>query len=78
MNSSKNTSSWHLNYVAILIIINLERTLCIAARKDRNGKEIRPLSDLITRLRKQSNTKAPKYAWYELNMIDQFMENSHL
>src|SRR5690348_11714400 len=46
----------------------------IAARKDRNGTEIKPLSELITRLRKQSNARSPKRAWYELNLIDQFME----
>ncbi len=38
------------------------------------GKEIRPLEELIKRLRSQAQTGAPKRAWYELNMTDQFLE----
>lgn len=45
----------------------------LAARTS-NGKEIRPLEELIERLRRQAKTKAPKRAWYELNLVDQFSE----
>jgi hypothetical protein len=39
-----------------------------------SGREIRPLEELIKRLRGQAKTGAPKRAWYELNMTDQFLE----
>jgi len=46
----------------------------LASRTSGEGKEIRPLEELIKRLRRQTNTRSPKRAWYELNMIDQFSE----
>jgi hypothetical protein len=46
----------------------------IASRTSSDGKEVRPLEELIDRLRRQAKVKAPKRAWYELNLVDQFAE----
>lgn len=46
----------------------------LMARTASDGREIRPLEELIKRLRRQAKTKAPKRAWYELSLVDQFSE----
>ena len=46
----------------------------LASRISGEVTEIRPLEELIKRLRRQTSTRSPKRAWYELNMIDQFSE----
>lgn len=46
----------------------------MASRTDARGKEIRPLQKIIERLQRQKSVQSPKHAWYELSLVDPYLE----